>query len=85
MGENMANLESFLASGRTGRILVPVDFSPKVELTLPRAVALAKLSQSSILLLHVIDAVTVSYTHLDAQSGGHLYDRAPRRESNLFP
>ena len=58
MGERMANPDAFLASGRAGRILVPVDFSPKVELTLPRAVALAKLSQSSVWLLHVIDAVT---------------------------
>jgi nucleotide-binding universal stress UspA family protein len=54
----MVSADSFLSNGRTGRILVPVDFSPKVELTLPRAVALAKLSQSSIWLLHVIDAVT---------------------------
>ncbi len=54
----MVDVENFLASGKTGRILVPVDFSPKVGLTMPRAIALAKLSNSSILLLHVIDAVT---------------------------
>jgi nucleotide-binding universal stress UspA family protein len=54
----MVELAPFLSSDRVGRILVPVDFSPKVGLTLPRAIALAKLSRSSIWLLHVIDAVT---------------------------
>jgi len=58
VGVIMVDVDSFLSNGRAGRILVPVDFSPKVGLTLPRAIALAKLSHSAIWLLHVIDAVT---------------------------
>ena len=54
----MEEVAKFLSGERPGRILVPVDFSPKVALTLPRAIELARHLQSSICLLHVIDAVT---------------------------